>query len=195
MGFNQGSDISTLTRSRSLKLVEKFTNVKSSVSSTKNDIKTRLAKAWTPLDRLSVISVSDLSDKLKCTFFQAVVVSILLYRCTTETLTKHMEKKLDSNYTRMMRAVLNEFERQRPTKQQFYGHLPPITKTIQIRWTWHARHCWRRKGELISNIPLCSPSQRRAKVGRPDRTYLQQFSADTGWSLEDLLGLMDDRDE
>ena len=30
-------------------------------------------------------------------FFQAAVVSILLYGCTTSTLTKRMEKKLDGN--------------------------------------------------------------------------------------------------
>ena len=46
---------------------------------------------------------------------------------------KRIVKKLDGNYTRMLRAVLNKSCRQHPTKQQLYGHLPPITKTIQIR--------------------------------------------------------------
>ncbi len=58
----------------------------------------RLAKAWTAIDRLSVIWKSDLTDKIKPSFFQAVVVSILLYRCTTWMLTKRTEKKLDGNY-------------------------------------------------------------------------------------------------
>ena len=69
----------------------------------------------------------------KRSFFQAAVVSILLYGCTTRTLTKRMEKKLDGNYTIMLRAILNKSWRQHPTKQQLYGHLPPITKTIQVR--------------------------------------------------------------
>ena len=34
----------------------------------------------------------------------------------------------DSNYTRMLRAILNKSWRQHPTKQQLYCHLPPITK-------------------------------------------------------------------
>ena len=51
---------------------------------------------------------SDLTDKMKCSFFQAAVVSILPYRCTTWTLTKRLEKKLDSNYTRMLWAILNK---------------------------------------------------------------------------------------
>ena len=44
---------------------------------------------------------------MKRSFFQAAVISILLYGCTTWTLTKRLEKKLDGNYTRMLRAILN----------------------------------------------------------------------------------------
>ena len=94
----------------------------------------------------------DLTDKMKRSFFQAAVVSILLYGCTTWTLTKRLERKLDGNYTRMLRAVLNKSWRQHPTRHQLYGHLPPITKTIQFRRTRHAGHCWRSKDELISDV-------------------------------------------
>ena len=126
----------------SLKLVDKFTYLKSSVSSTKKDIDTRLTKAWTTIDRLSIIWKSDLTNKMKHSIFQVAVVSILLYGCTTRTLTKRLKKKkLDSNYTRMLRAILNKSWRQHPTRHQLYGHLPPITKTIQVRWTKHAGHC------------------------------------------------------
>ena len=67
MCFNQRDDISTLN-GRSLKAVDNFTYLGSSVSSTENDINTRLAKAWTAIDRLSVVWKSDLSDKIKCIF-------------------------------------------------------------------------------------------------------------------------------
>ena len=120
--FNQTGDISTLNGS-ALKLVDKFTYLGSSVSSTETDIDTCLAKAWTANDRLLVIWKSDLTDKMKLSFFQAAVMSILLYGCTTWTLTKRMEKKLDGNCTKMLRAILNESWRQHPTKQQLYGHL------------------------------------------------------------------------
>ena len=145
------------------------------------------------VDRLLVIWKSDLTDKIKHSFFQAAVVSILLYGCTTWTLTKRMEKNFDSNYTRMMRAVLNKSWRQHPIKQQLYGHLPPITKTIQIRQTKHAGRCRRSKDELISDVLLWTPSHGWAKVGRPARTYIQQLCADIWCSLEDLPGAMDDR--
>ena len=51
MCFNQ-EDISTLNDG-SLKLVDKFLG--SSVSSTEIDISMRLAKAWTAIDKLSII--------------------------------------------------------------------------------------------------------------------------------------------
>ena len=146
MSYNQTGDISTLDGT-SLKLVDKFTYLGSSVSSTEKDIDTRidtrLTKAWTAIDRLSIIWKSNLTDKMKRSFFQAAVVSILLYGCTTWTLTKRLEKELDGNYTRMLRAILNKSRQQHPTRHQLYGHLPLITKTIQIRRTRHARHCWR----------------------------------------------------
>ena len=106
MCFNQTGDIFTLTSS-SLKLDDKFTYLRSSVSSTERDINTRLASARTAIDKVSVIWKSDPIDKIKRSFFQAAVVSILLYGGTTWIITKRMEKKLDGNYTRMMRAILN----------------------------------------------------------------------------------------
>ena len=189
MCFNQTGDISTLGGS-SLKLVDKFTYLVSSVSSTEKDIETRLTKAQTAIDKLSIIWKSDLTDKMKRSFFQAAVVSILLYGCTTWTLTK-----LDGNYTRVLRAILNKSWRQHPTKHQLYGHLPPTTKTILLRRTRHAGHCWRSRNELISDILQWTPTYGRAKAGRQTRTYIQQLCEDSGCSPEDLSEAMNDREE
>ena len=123
---------------------------------------------------------------MKCSFFQAAVASILVYECTTWTLTKRLEKKLDGNYTRMLRAILNKSWRQHPTRHQLYGHLPPITKTIKVRRTRHAGHGWRSRDELISDALLWTPTHGRAKAGQPARTYIQQLCEDTGCSPEDL---------
>ena len=163
--------------------------------STEKDIDTRLTKAWTAINRLSIIWKSDLTDKMKRSFFQAAVTSILLYGCTTWTLTKRLEKKLDGNYTRMLRAILNKSWRQHPTRHQLYGHLPPIMKTIQVRRTRHAGHCWRSRDELIRDVLLWTPTHGRAKAGRPARTYIQQLCEDTGCCPEDLPGAMNDREE
>ena len=101
---------------------------------------------------------------MKCSFFQAAVVSILLYGCTTWTLTKRREKRLGGNYIRMLRAILNKSWRQHPTKHQLFGHLLPITKTIQVRRTRHAGHCWRSMDELISDVLLWTPNMVEEKL-------------------------------
>ena len=188
MCYNQTGNISTLDRT-SLKLVDKFTYLGNSVSSTEKDIDTRLTKAWTAINRLSIIWKSDLTDKMKRSFFLAAIVSILLYGCTTWTLTKRLKKKLDGNYTKMLQGILNKSWRQHPTRHQLYGHLPPITKTIQVRQTRHTGHCWRSKDELISDVLLWTPAYGRAK------TYIQQLCEDMGCSPEDLPEAMNDREK
>ena len=115
MCFNQTGDISTLNGS-SLKLVDKFTYLGSSVSSTETDIDTRLTKAWTAYKRLSVVWKSDLTEKMKPSFFPAAIVSILLYGCTTWTLTKRLEKK-----RQLHKNAVSNIEKV-PTKQQLYVH-------------------------------------------------------------------------
>ena len=132
---------------------------------------------------------------MKRSFFQAVVASILLYGCTTWTLTKWLEKKLDSNYTRMLQAILNKSWWQHPTRHHLYGHLSPITKTMQVRQTRPAGHCWGSRDELISDVLLWTPTYDRSKARRPDRTYIQQLCEDMGCSPEDLPEAMNDREK
>ena len=85
--------------------------------------------------------------------------------------------------------------RQHSTKHQLYGHLPPITKTIQVRRTRLAGHCWRSRDELISDVLLWTPTYGRAKAGWSARTYIQQLCEDTGCSPEDLPEAMNDREK
>ena len=132
---------------------------------------------------------------MKRSFFQAAVASILLYGCTTWVLTKRLEKKLDGNYPRMLRAILNKSWWQHSTRHQLYGYLPPITKTIQVRRTRHAGHSWRSRDELVSDVLLWTPTYGLAKAGRPARIYIQQLCEDTGCCPEDLPEAMNDREK
>ena len=166
-----------------------------SVSSTEKDFDTRLTKAWKAIDKLSILWKSDLTDKMKRTFFQAVVVLILLYGYTTWPLTKRLEKKLDVNYTRNLKAILNKSLRQHPTKHQLYGHLPLIPKTIHVRRTRHAGQCFRSRDVLISDVLRWIPTYGRAKAGRPARTYIRQLCENTGCSPEYLPEAMNDREK
>ena len=123
------------------------------------------------------------AKKIECSIYIYIYIYIQL------------EKKLDGNYTRMLRAILNESRRQHHTKHQLYSHLPSITKTIQVRRARHAGHCWRSRDELISDVLLWTPTYGRAKAGRPARTYIQQLCEDTGCSPEDVPEAMNDREE
>ena len=91
-----------------LKLQEKFAYIGRRVRSTKNNVDIRQAKARTAIDRLSILWKSDISDKRKRGFFQALAESILLYGCTMQMLTNRIEKKLDRNYTKMLQAIVNK---------------------------------------------------------------------------------------
>ena len=71
-------DISTLNDS-SLKLADKFTYLGSSVSSTETDINMQLAKAWTAINRLSVMWKSDLTDKMKQFFSSSGCVNTAVW--------------------------------------------------------------------------------------------------------------------
>ena len=169
--------------------LDKFRNNRMKMNLRKYELLKRIRSAyWKWINIVYVQCKSDLYS-----FSQAVVVSIQLYRCTIWTLTKRMEKKLDGDCTRMLWVILNKSWKQHPTKQQMYGYLRSITKTIQVRWTRHAWHCRRSRDERISDILLWTPSHGRAKAGRPARTYIKQLCADTECSLEDLLEPMDDR--
>ena len=128
MCYNQTGNIATLDGA-SLKLVDEFIYLGSSVSSTEKDIDTRLTKTWTAIDWLSIIWKSDLTDKMKRSFFQEAVASILLYGGTTWTLTKRLEKKLDGNYTRMLRVVLNKSLRR---DTNYTATCPPSRKLYKL---------------------------------------------------------------
>ena len=104
---------------------------------------------------------------------------------------KHLEKKLDENYTRMLHAILDKPWRRHPTKQQLYGHLFPISQIIWVRRTRHARHCWRSKDELISDIPLWTSTHGHTSVVWQAKTYIHQLCANTLYHLEDLARVTD----
>ena len=125
MSFNQTGDISTLN-GNSLKLKDKFTYLRRSVSSTETDINTRLANAWTANHRLSVIWKSDLTAKIKCSFSQAALVSILLYGCSIWTLTKRMEKKPWRQLHRNAASNIKQVVESAPQKAA--GVRPPTTQ-------------------------------------------------------------------
>ena len=82
MCFNQDIAISTLI-GKPLKLVDPFVYLGSNISSTDHNVKAHIGQVWTVNEKLTTIWTSDLSDKIKWEFLQAVAVSVLLYGCTS----------------------------------------------------------------------------------------------------------------
>ena len=75
-------------------------------------------------------------------------------------------------------------------KHRLYGHLPPISQIIRVRWTSDTGHCWRSRDELICELLLHIDTS----VGWQVKTYLHQLCADIGCRLEDLPRAMNDKD-
>ena len=134
---------------------------------------------------------------MKRSFFQAAVVLILLYGCTTYTLTKRLEEE---TRRQLHKNAASNIETSpggnTPQGTQLYGHLSPITKPIQVRRTRHAGHCWRSRDELISNVLLWTPTYGWAKA-RDDllEHTLPQVCEDTECSPEDLPEARNDREK
>ena len=137
---------------------------------------------------------SSLPNYLKRNFLTSVVESVLLYGPTTWTLTKKQESRLDGCYTRMLRAALNISWKEHPTKQQLYSTLPPISDKIRERRLRFAGHCFRSKGELVSDVLLWQPIHGNQSVGAPRRTYVKQLIDDSSCDLEDLPVAMTNRE-
>ena len=129
---------------------------------------------------------------MKRSFFQAAVVSILLYGCTTWTLTKRLKKKQDGNYTRMLRAISNKSWQQHPKDTNYTATCLPSRKLSKL----DEPDTQDTVGEARTNSSVIwTPAYGRAKAGRPAPTYIQQLCEDTGCNPEDLPKAMNDREE
>ena len=151
MSSKQKGAISTLS-GKSLKLGDHFTYLGSNISSTESDVNIRRAKALTTIERLSILSKSDMSYKIKWDFFQVVTVSIILYGCTTWTQTKHMEKKLDGNYWRILRAVLKKYWKQRPSPPPKAAVRPTRPHSTNHPSKANKISCWRSKRRSLMDF-------------------------------------------
>ena len=92
-------------------------------------IYTRLTKAWTAIDRLSIIWKSDLTDEMKRSFFQAAVVSILLYGCTTWTLIVERTLNAETNIEQVQATTPHETPTVRPPASHHENYTGQTSQT------------------------------------------------------------------
>ena len=86
---------------------------------------------------------------------------VLLYGAESWTLTKKMRDRLDGNYTKMLRVVLNVSRKEHETNKELYGNLRKVTETLRARRLKFIGNSWRRKTELISKVLLWDQRERR----------------------------------
>ena len=75
-----------------LKFVDKFAYLDSNISSTESDVNICLVKAWTAIHMLSILWMSDISDKIKLGFFQAMTVNTTVWMHHIDANKTHGEK-------------------------------------------------------------------------------------------------------
>ena len=108
ISINQGiNEVIKSLNGKNIKEVSYFKYLGSYIQSTEKYINIRLAKSWAALNEMNSIWKSRLPDKMKRNFFRVTVESMLIYGSGSWTLTKVLANRLNGNYTRMLRAILN----------------------------------------------------------------------------------------
>ena len=74
---------------------------------------------------------SRLPDNMKINLFRATVESVLIYGSISWSLTKSLEKRLNGNYTRMLRAILNRYWKYHPNNKDMHGNIADICTLIR----------------------------------------------------------------
>ena len=125
--------------------------------------------------------------------FKATVESMLLYGCDSRSLTKSLEKKLDSTYTLMLNKVHNIHWKDNVTNSFLYGSNPRLTEIIRRKRLSLARQQSApglaghvsRHNEPAARVLLWKPDERR-RVGRPKITLKKILEDDTGLEAREL---------
>lgn len=156
------------------------------------DVKTRIGQAWGAAHSLRKVWTAPILRSTKLKVFKAVVESILLYGAESWSLTCTLSKKLDGNYTRLLRTALNVSWKSHTTNKVLYGNLPRITTVIRKRRLTLAGHIMRHD-EVAAKVLLWTPDAKRRR-GRPNLTLKTIIEEDVGLKGKDLINTMQDRD-
>ena len=139
--------------------------------------------SWNACNKLNKIWRSNLGKTTKIQLFRSLIEPILLYRSETQTLNTRQTRKLDGNYTNMLRRVQNIHWSEHRTLREIYSGIPSISNTLKRRRLCFAGHCYRAKGEVISDVLLW---KRPLPIRSRKLTYTDMLSRDTGMNVDEL---------
>ena len=182
-----------MLKGESLNNVDDFLYLGSWIDCCSKEANIRIGKAWSTLHKLDTIWKSELCEGLRIGVFRATVETVLLYESTALILTPSLDKKLDRQFTNMLRVVKNVTWRQRILKEVLYAGLPRISTTIREKRLRFSGHCWRSKNEAISNLVLWEPKHGKRSVRGQARTFVNLLDVDTRVPKGCLPAAMGDR--
>lgn len=148
-----------------LKQVNDFKYLGSWIRNSRADVTIRIAQAWSAAVKLRSIWKSRLDVKFKRQFFQAIVVSILLYSCETWSMTKTLEKRLDGAYTKLLRYASGVTWKDYIKNTDLYHNLCSISHIVCTRRIRFAGHCLRAKNQMVHHLVLRQPRRGEFRRG------------------------------
>ena len=146
--------------------MNKFTYFGSIVSSTENDINTRLAKAWTASDSLSVIWNQTWPKKWNAVFSKQRISD----GCTHEPYLNVWRKSLTAITQECCQQYWTSPGGITPQNSSYTATCHPSRKLSKMVEPGHG---WKSGDEFISDILLWTPSHGLAKTRWLARTYIQ----------------------
>ena len=114
-------------------------------------------------------------------------MSVIMHGFTAWTQKKCLEKK--TRWEPHKKAAYNFQQIPDATRYK------TISQTIQVRWTTHARHCWRSKDKPMSNIFLWTTTHGHTSIVQSDKPSIHLQYEDIGSCPEDLSSAIADRVE
>ena len=162
----------------SIKQVQDFKYLGSTMASSSNDLKRRKALAWTAFWKLQHLwrstGMRPVSTKLK--LFKASCVTILLYGCESWVISMDMESKINSFATSCYRILLEIKRLDRVSNDRVYEMTKtrPLIEQVRTRQLKFLGHILRKSEDEPANLyTLYFPTHGRRRPGRQRTSYLR----------------------
>ena len=110
----------------------------------------------------------------------------LHYLDANKTPWKKARQELPKNSVCCFEQILEAASYKKATVWQLTSH----HTNYPVRQAIHARHCWRSKDELISDVFLWTPTHGHTSIDWPAKTCIYELSANARSCLEDLPCVM-----
>ena len=149
------------------------------VNDTMKNFKHWCAKAWTVFWKLKKIWHSNADIKLKIKFFNASVLSVLLYATETYVIDATLQNKINAFQTQWLRIILNISRDDHVRNEYIYKQTntkPLMQKVTKTQLSFLGHSIRRSEDDLIQQYCLYVPAHGRRRRGRHKTTYLQHIA-------------------